>query len=113
MYRARGFTNIEVYALSKQDNPLNPNLMDSGCLGGLTVRTIANSLQPPFNILMRAFGMNWRRRTNYEPYFLSLLMDKNAIDMKPARFDVYRWWCEWYTLFDTEPEEFFHPVIAE
>jgi len=113
IYEGRGFANIEVYAWSKQDNPLDPNLMSAGCLGGLTVRTIANSLQPPFNILIDAFGMNWLRRTNYEPYFLSLLMDKNAIEMKSVRFAVYNWWCGWCKLFDTEPEEFFHPVIAE
>jgi RHS repeat-associated protein len=113
MYEDRGFPNIEVYAWSKQDNPLDANLMSAGCVGGLTVRTIANSLQPPFNILIDAFGMNWLRRTNYEPYFLSLLMDSNAIEMKSVRFRVYKWWCAWYELFDTEPEEFFHPVVAE
>ena len=113
MYEDRPFGNIEVYALSRQDNPLNPLLMDAGCLGGLAVRTIANSLEPPFNILMGAFGMNSRRRTNYEPYFLSLLMDKNQAEVKLERWTVYKWWCAWYTLFDTEPGEYFHPVIAD
>jgi RHS repeat-associated protein len=113
MYQDRGFANIEVYAWSKQDNPLDPNLMSAGCLGGLTVRTIANSLQPPFNILIDAFGMKWLRRTNYEPFFLMLLMDWNAADVKVQMRTVYDWWCEWYKLLDTEPEEYFHPVIAD
>ena len=113
MYEGHGFANIEVFARSKQDNPLDANLMSAGCLGGLTVRTIANSLQPPFNILIGAFRMNWLRRTNYEPHFLSLLMDMNEADVKLVRRRVYDWWCAWSKLFDTEPEEYFHPVIAD
>jgi RHS repeat-associated protein len=113
MYEDRGFANIEVYAWSKQDNPLDPNLMNAGCLGGLTVRAIANSLQPPFNILIEAFRMNWQRRTNYELYFLTLLMDDNADEVKLIRWRVYEWWREWRRLFQGEPEECFHPVVAD
>ena len=55
----------------------------------------------------------WQHRANYEPYFLSLLMDRNRDEIKQINLRVYEWWCQWHTLFDIEPGEFFHPVIAE
>jgi RHS repeat-associated protein len=106
--------NLGTIALSRQNNPLTRALLDAGCRGGITVRTIANWLQPPFNLLMEAFWMDDQQQTNYEPYFLTLLMSENEADLSDVQQSaVYPWWCDWLTQFGTEPEEFFHPVVAE
>jgi RHS repeat-associated protein/uncharacterized repeat protein (TIGR01451 family) len=109
-----GLRNLEVIAESRQNNPLSEAFPDPGCLGGITVRTIANMTKIPFTILLMEFGMDAQRVTNYEPYFLTLLMEKNVNDVQwVARRYVYPWWCNWSHLFGTEPEEAFHPVGAE
>jgi hypothetical protein len=58
--------------------------------------------------------MDRQHVTNYEPYFLTLLMDKNKKDLGYVQEGhVYPWWCKWTGIYGVEPEEYFHPVGAE
>jgi RHS repeat-associated protein len=109
-----GLKNLRAIAESRQDNPLSPKLLERGCLGGITVRTIANTDQFPFTLLMIGFGMDAQHVTNYEPYFLTLLMETNKGDLPYIeQHFVHPWWCNWTALYDVEPEEYFHLVGAQ
>jgi RHS repeat-associated protein len=108
-----GLKNLEAMAQSRQNNPLTGKALEPGCLGGITNRMIGNWLQPPFHILLATLGMNPLHQTNYEAYYLTVLMEKNENDLRYAKESVYDWWCQWIIQFGSEPEEFFHPVIAE
>jgi RHS repeat-associated protein len=108
MYWRHGI-DIVLCALSKLDNPLLPNEMDPGYLGGLTIRTIANGVKPHFIYFIEELKMTKDRWTNYEPCFLTLLTSTHIRELGRAQWRAYHeWWLEWVRLYGPEHEEIGH-----
>ncbi|NIN68300.1 MAG: hypothetical protein GTO63_27050 [Anaerolineae bacterium] len=106
------YHSIDWWAREKQVNPLPASAMQ--CSGELTGRMNVNFRFVEFHWFMRALELDEWQVSNYEPYYLTLLMEAHSRQLSDTQEDMYWLYVEkfWFRMADAMPIPFRSHMVA-